>query len=248
MSRSALTLTLTIALALVTTSVWGQGGPPLETDDPGTPGSGNWELNVAVTLERTAAGTLYEAPVADVNYGVGDRIQLNLEVPLQFESASASRTGFGDPGIAVKWRFVDDSSTHLALSTYPRLEFRSPILPLGEAAEDGSALLLPLELVVGWAKVGINAETGYRLIDKGPDEMVYRLALGLQETRTLQLLSECSGVSDASLRSTELICQLGARKDVAEQFTLLGAVGTAVAGNVPERTQLRMYLGLQSRW
>ena len=32
--------------------VFAQGGPPLGTDDPGTPHNGNWEINSAAHPER----------------------------------------------------------------------------------------------------------------------------------------------------------------------------------------------------
>ena len=58
-----------------------QGGPPLETDDPGTPGAGHIELNLSIEAERERGGTLYDAPRIDANLGLGARFQLKLEVP-----------------------------------------------------------------------------------------------------------------------------------------------------------------------
>jgi hypothetical protein len=65
-------------------------------------------------------------------------------------------------------------------------------------------------------------------------------------TGTLELLAECNG-SSARARRSELLCQLGARKEIGEHFSLLGALGRAVAGDSDERAELQMYLGLQSR-
>ena len=48
----------------------------MQTDDPGTPGNNNWEVNVAYTLERTTDFNVYSVPSVDINYGVGPRIQL----------------------------------------------------------------------------------------------------------------------------------------------------------------------------
>src|SRR5664280_2245623 len=49
-----------------------QGGPPLVTDDPGTPGPGNWEVNVAATLDRTSLASSWGTPLVDANYGRGE--------------------------------------------------------------------------------------------------------------------------------------------------------------------------------
>src|SRR5262245_13049296 len=63
-----------------------QGGPPLLTGDPGTPGDGHSEFNIALTVERFRQQTLYEAPLLDFNYGVGERIQLKVELPWLFRN------------------------------------------------------------------------------------------------------------------------------------------------------------------
>jgi hypothetical protein len=238
-------VSLLLASMLGAGVAYAQGGPPLETDDPGTPGNGRWELNTALTVERTSSATVYGAPLGDANYGLGERIQLTFQVPLEIETNA--NTGFGRPELAVKWRFLDDTSAALAISTFPRVEFQSPVWAR-DPSEEGSSLLLPLELVKSWGTVALNAEAGYRLVKDGGDEMIYRLALGYPATSRLDLLSECSGSSELGSRNTELICQLGARDDVATNFTLMSAIGTRVAGNSAEHTRLLLYVGLQSRW
>lgn len=51
------------------------------TDDPGTPGGGHWEINLAWTGEHSSGETTQDAPLLDLNYGVGDRLQVKYEVP-----------------------------------------------------------------------------------------------------------------------------------------------------------------------
>src|SRR5256885_5316117 len=71
---------LTIALALVLPrEIFAQGGPPMITDDPGTPGNGKWEINLAVAFEHRPGETSYDLPAIDLNYGIGDHIQLTLQ-------------------------------------------------------------------------------------------------------------------------------------------------------------------------
>ena len=38
--------------ALGASEALGQGGPPMITDDPGTPGNGKWEINLAIAFEH----------------------------------------------------------------------------------------------------------------------------------------------------------------------------------------------------
>ncbi|HET7232126.1 MAG TPA: hypothetical protein VFJ16_19120 [Longimicrobium sp.] len=65
--RAASMTAALLALAGAPSLAWAQGGPPLMTDDPGTPDPGTWEVNVAVTGDLTSAGRGYELPVFDVN-------------------------------------------------------------------------------------------------------------------------------------------------------------------------------------
>jgi hypothetical protein len=63
-----------IGLTSGAVSALAQGGPPMVTDDPGTPGDGHWEINLGATATRTPGRWEVAAPDADVNYGCGDRV------------------------------------------------------------------------------------------------------------------------------------------------------------------------------
>ena len=86
-----------------------QGGPPLRTDDPGTPGNRNWEINVASTQFWSKSEREFESPLLDINYGLGDRIQLKYEVPYRFDSDHGApfKSGIGNSLLGVKWRFYE---------------------------------------------------------------------------------------------------------------------------------------------
>ena len=51
------------------------------TDDTGTPGPGAWEVHIAATMQRAASTSTGDLPLLDINYGVGEQIQLKYEVP-----------------------------------------------------------------------------------------------------------------------------------------------------------------------
>lgn len=71
------------------------------TDDPGTPGAGRWEINLAFTVEKDGEERLFEAPLLDVNYGVGDRIQLRYEIPwIVLHEQAETRNGMGSSLLA----------------------------------------------------------------------------------------------------------------------------------------------------
>ena len=97
-----------------------QGGPPFRTDDPDTPGSRHWEINFGFIGDRDPGAGAYQVPDFDINYGLGDRIQLKYELPIAIEqtpaesfraSVPASQSvvigGLGESLLGVKWRFYE---------------------------------------------------------------------------------------------------------------------------------------------
>ena len=56
-------------------------GPPFLSNDPGTPGNANWEINIAATQTTLHGLSVWQLPQLDVNYGLGERIQLTAEIP-----------------------------------------------------------------------------------------------------------------------------------------------------------------------
>src|ERR1035437_2868622 len=129
------------------TNAMADAGPPLLTDDPGTPGNKNWEINLAVTTEINREESRFETPIADLNYGVGDRIQLKYEVPwVLSRNGDEAQSGFDQCIAGVKWRFFDDSE--FTIATYPQYSFKTPSSSL-KVSNDGpsapSNFLLPLE-------------------------------------------------------------------------------------------------------
>jgi hypothetical protein len=88
----------------------GQGGPPMITDDPGTPGPNKWEINLAVAWAHRPAETSLDLPAIDLNYGLGERIQLTLQTaPVLLKRRERGPIwGLGATEAALKWRFLDE--------------------------------------------------------------------------------------------------------------------------------------------
>ena len=53
-------------------------GPPMLTNDPFVPDYGEFEINIAVSVEKDSS-TLYQAPIIDFNYGLLPNMQFTLE-------------------------------------------------------------------------------------------------------------------------------------------------------------------------
>jgi hypothetical protein len=225
-----------------------QGGPPLATDDPGTPGPGRTELNVSAQAERDVSGTVYDTPRLDANFGVGDRLQLKLEVPWRVATAPAqpTETGVGNVGIGVKWRFAEKGS--LAVSTFPQLTFgRSENAQDQGIAQSDAEFLIPIEVAWIAGPVALNADMGYQNA-AGAEEIIYGLAAARGIPPSLELLGECHGSGDIDLTHQGVLCGLGFRWKLEQAVSLMGAFAAAVAGASEDRSDYRAYGGVQLRW
>jgi hypothetical protein len=96
--------------------------PPMEMDDPGTPGRRGIEINFVGTHIRAGLGRSFES-LLDANYGIGDRIQLKYERPYvsEGEVGSSYQHGLGATELGVKLRFVDHGG--LEIAAYPQYSF-----------------------------------------------------------------------------------------------------------------------------
>ncbi len=142
---------------LLAVAAQAQGGPPFRTDDPETPGNKHWEINFGWIGDRNPAGGAYQVPDFDINYGLGDRIQLKYEIPIAIEetrqlpatsgeSAQPGQVigGLGESLLGIKWRFYEhhpgDPSFHGRFGTGLLSVFgRKPAGPLPAAAASGDS-------------------------------------------------------------------------------------------------------------
>jgi hypothetical protein len=54
---------------------------------PNPPGNQHWEINFGWIGDRNPAAGAYQVPDFDINYGLGDRLQLKYELPIAIEEA-----------------------------------------------------------------------------------------------------------------------------------------------------------------
>src|SRR5438105_14081064 len=83
-SQILLLFVFAVCVAALPRQAVAQGGPPLVTDDPETPGNGHWEINLAATGAHTSGQWDIAAPDVDINYGWGEHVQMKLDVPWLF--------------------------------------------------------------------------------------------------------------------------------------------------------------------
>jgi hypothetical protein len=227
------------------------GSPPLITDNPGTPSGGHWEINLGVSTVRRPGERIWESPILDFNYGLGETLQLKYEVPylVQDEAGQSGRSGWGNSEVGVKWRFHDAAGRGgLALSIYPQLEFN----PAGSSSDDrglvesGSTFLLPLQLERQLGPVTLNLELG-REFHASDDEWFYGAALSRRLSSDLELGVELVGGSAPGLDRSRLALNCGLTFEVNERSSLMVSVGRELHNHSEPCATLLGYVGWQWR-
>src|SRR5438270_2423599 len=92
------------------------------TDDPGTPGNGKWEINLALAFEHRPGETSYDLPAIDLNYGVGEHVQLTLQTApvLLKRGGHGPIGGVGRTEAGLEWGLVDEEADGLDNPVFPR--------------------------------------------------------------------------------------------------------------------------------
>jgi hypothetical protein len=228
-----------------------QAGPPYITNDPGTPRNANWEINIAemTTIERGVDS--YQVPQIDLNYGLGDRIQLTYEIPYVLQTSddrpSASAWSNALPG--VKWRFVDQGEGGWQISTFPQFETRaSSYAQRTGIAEEGPRLLLPMEFAHAVGPVDLDFEAGYYFPwhGHGNEERILGFVAGHTFNPRLELDAELyddHGMGGVPPDFTTL--DLGGRYKLHRGFILLFMAGRSIAGPAATRVDFMGYIGIQ---
>src|SRR4051812_27851415 len=163
MTRSRATaLTISIWLLAICT-MFGQGGPPMITDDPGTPGNKKWEINLAVAFEHRPDETSYDVPIIDLNYGLGEHIQLTLQTApaILKRDDHGPIGGLGGTEAAVKWRFLDEEKSGVDMSMFPRIIFNLvQASARRDLAEKGTRFQIPFQMSKNFGVFHADAEFG----------------------------------------------------------------------------------------
>ena len=235
---------LVVAVARV---AFGQGGPPMITDDPGTPGNGKWENNFAIAFEHRPGETAYDVPAIDLNYGLGDHIQLTLETApvLSKRSGHGLVGGIGGTEAAVKWHFLDESVYGFDMSMFPRIIFNVSQSSVRRGlADDGTRFQIPFEAGKAVGRLHINAEFGPRANTVGRSEWFDGIVGGFDLTKSTMLMAEVHDESRMNFSRDVLILNFGLRHEFTENYILIVSMGHELR-SPDQPTALIGYFGMQ---
>jgi hypothetical protein len=243
-----LTMLFCIALSLLPVIAGGQGGPPMITDDPGTPGSGKFEINLAIAFERRPSEVAFDSPAVDINYGVGENIQLTLQsAPVILKRRGHGAIGgLGGTEAALKWRFLDEEKAGIDVSMFPRVIFNIVQSSFRRGlSEDGTRVQLPFQVAKTFGKVALDFEWGPLASTIGRSEWLYGIVGGVELTKSTMVMAELHGTSRISFDRDVLAVNVGIRQKLTDHAILIASLGHEV--RVPEEEKLALigYCGVQ---
>ena len=225
-----------------------QGGPPVRTDDPATPGAGAWEINLAYIEQRTHQERLRNIPYIDFNYGLGESIQLKYETSWLLSDAPDSggvKSGPDNSLLGLKWRFLDEERSGINMSVYPQLEVENFTGSVSRGlAEPGPNLFLPLEVSRSFGAATLVGEVGYQYLRAGPDEWVVGMLGAMQVSEALEVIAEVRSTAEKFLDGGDVVASVGLRQALNPKLKLTAAVGTGLR-NGTDSTTFLAYLGIQ---
>ena len=188
-----------------------QGGPPFITDDPGTPGNRQWEINLGWLGSHNPGNSYYQLPDIDMNYGWGDRLQLKYELPLAAatDENHTTRASLGESLLGVKWRPYEhhtpdepksDKNMNFSLGTYPQVSINNPTSAVRRGiVENGPQYYLPVEFTAKLGPVGFDGEVGHWFGNKlTPSRWGRGLIAGHEFSERLELYGEIYDLQDAN--------------------------------------------------
>jgi len=218
------------------------------TDDPGTPGDKKWEINLAFAFEHRPGETAADFPAIDLNYGIGEHIQLTLQTaPVVLKRKGHGLIGgLGGTEAAVKWRFLDQQTNGdgFDMSMFPRVIFNVvSSSPRRGLSQEGTRFQIPMQMSKAFGRWHANVEFGPHVGSVGPGEWLYGVVAGLDASRRTLLMAELNGTSRMNFTRDTLTVNVGVHHEFSETRILIVSLGREIRS--PEPLATIGYCGVQ---
>jgi hypothetical protein len=241
-------LVLCLGVFATASFAFAQGGPPYYTNDPGTPGHLNWEINVGYMPFLYSNQSVSHTPDLDINFGVGERIQLTYENAwLRVHNPSApTEFGAGQSNPGVKWRFYDAGESGLNISVFPQLFLNNPDDAVRRGITPASdTFLLPVEFSKKVGPVDVDYEIGYQFVHKEPDGWLTGLVVGHDFTPKLEGDIELYAQGTFRPSESQPTIDFGGRYKIRPSVILLVMAGRSLEPARSNQSYFLGYFGLQ---
>ena len=222
------------------------GSPPMQSDDTGTPGPGNWEINLGMYGDLTGGERLFDFPTIDINYGYGESVQFAFTLPVVFtQQAQPEANGImrkvdgwtlGQSQVGVKYRFYDDKEMGLSFALYPQIQFRTP--GAGKSVPGGNTVLaVPMLATWEFERVSVTANAGIEAA-AGKHFTFASVGIGTRLTDRVALLAEVVGENLNAADEKVVLFDIGIRRKITDRQSVSAALGRDldVGGDQHEHT------------
>jgi hypothetical protein len=230
-------------LILFSESILAQSSPPLLSNDPGTPGPGNWEINILTSLERSNVNDEWQIPLFDFNYGVGERWQLTASIPfvISQEKGAGVKRSFNGIETRVKYRFVDNpGTTGSNFSFFPKVNFSF-------VEEKSTKWSLPVEWHREWSHFGLTAEVGHNWVNSESDGWEGGVGAALLLDPVSLLAEWHTELREAPFGLRDQILSVGFTWEWSKTVSLIGSFGKNLQGH-EETPTIGSLAGFQFRF
>lgn len=193
--------------------------PPLETDDPGVPDKGEYEINLMTHTDYAKAAQRVDLLTVDANYGIRPAIagyQLPTQIKFEFPVAAAREAGepftvgVGSAKAGLKFNFYRDEHRGVSVSVYPQVAFAVPGSRGVEKglADTGQTLIVPLLVAREFHTFTFVANGAIEQPIHDPDRQLaveFGAAFGRAFTRKVAAMIELRSESSRDFRHDRLI-------------------------------------------
>ena len=198
-------------------------------------------------VSQAVGRLLADLPDIDLNYGIGEHIQLTLQTApvLLKRSDHGLIGGLGGTEAAVKWRFFDEATTGLDMSMFPRVIFNVSHSSVRRGlADDGARFQIPFQAAKTFGRLHLDAEFGPRASTVGRSEWLCGIVCGLDVSKSTMLMAELHDESRMNFSRDALTLNFGLRHAFTENYILIVSMGHELR-SPDQPTALIGYFGMQ---
>ncbi len=217
------------------------GGPPMITDDPGTPETGCWEINISFDTDIKSDEKEMETPLIDINYGLTERTQLRLEVPYLFtkEDDGGWHGRFGHVSPGIKYRFIDEENAGFSMSLYPQIA-------ISTEEDVKNEYIFPVELETHLYGVTAGTDLRYIYINGEDDTIEHGLLLGYTVFNGFDVMGEFVYEIDAeNFDSASGVLNFGIKYQIGRHIAFMASAGTGIFQSNCTHTDFISFTGFQ---
>ncbi len=154
--------------------------------------------------------------------------------------------GLGGTEAALKWRWLDEESSGIDLSIFPRVIFNVLQSSVRRGlSEAGTRVQCPMQIAKKFGAVGLDLEVGPVASTEGRAEFLYGMVAGIAVTKATMVMAELHGTARMNFNQDALALNLGVRHVLGPRQIFIASLGHEIRSPAGEALALIGYCGVQ---